>query len=256
MSTLPILKFIIGGLYLLLGFLVLRYPLAISGYGLLSEEKRKLVDMEGVKRVLSVEFIIFGVILLVGGLLEAMGVMAGKWIFIVALLLSPVVLGFSTQRYDRNPQGKSKSFLIIYCVVVVVACVAMLLFPRTEANEITIEENMVYINGDYGINFPIANIDSLQWETTAPKISERTNGYRSGKREKGYFILSNGQKAWLLLENRSEPYIRIVFKGLLPPKDMVLLVNTNDEAESRALFDDLTTLYENQKREEVKHEEE
>ena len=68
--------------------------------------------------------------------------------------------------------------------------------------------------------------------------------------------MNNGQKAWLLLENRSEPYIRIVFKGLLPPKDMALLVNTTNEAESRALFDELTTLYENQKREEVRYEEE
>ena len=101
-------------------------------------------------------------------------------------------------------------------------------------NKITFEGNEVIIGGSYGLQFDYSDIKSLEWQRIKPSVKIRTNGLSLGKIQKGHYRLSNNEKAWLIMVNIFEPYIRIELKD-----GTLLLLNQKTEAATKDIYSKL-----------------
>ena len=205
MSSLLIFDLSLGLFFLLLGFLVYRFPLLIAGYNTMNEKQRERIDIKGLKLMMCVCLIVGACILLILGLLEAIDIQIGQWPMLFVVLFLPLIMIILAQKYDKNENSKRRSYILTGIVLMVYIIVFIFIYPQTRPNTILIEGDKIEIKGSYGITFTSNDITSMQWNINAPKILMRTNGLSIGDIRKGEFRINNQEKATLFLENMKGP---------------------------------------------------
>ena len=98
-------------LLIVVGLLCYRNPNLINSYGNMSPERKALVDIEGLKRVVAITFVVTGLLMLVVGTLSLVKVideMTSMYVFIVLSTVMLVPLFVAMWKYNGFGRDKNR----------------------------------------------------------------------------------------------------------------------------------------------------
>lgn len=117
----------------------------------------------------------------------------------------------------------------------------MILFPIIffdYENEIVLNEDMIEIQGDYSMEIPLSDIDTLMLVESLPSIKLRTNGISTRKVDIGNFKMSSGDKCRLYI-NKSTPMFIEIRLAAHNSQHKVIFINRKTVEETKSLYDDI-----------------
>lgn len=244
-----------GLMLIVMAWLCYQNPNLINPYGGLPQERKDLVDIEGLKRVIAIVLGVTGFLLVVTAALNLLkvidedvsGVLLMVLVFAMMVPLFVAIGKYNGFGRDRSGQIKNPSVaskeprvrrafwvaMIFGGVVMVVATVCLVSGMRSP--QITVGEEVVKISGMYGREIPVSDIVSVELIDELPPIAMRTNGSDTGKQAKGHFRFSNGDHCMLFI-HKEAPYIQ-----LRTTSDLYYL-NLSDKDKTVELFETLKVL--------------
>ena len=203
------MQIISGVTLMIIGLLVYRFPMLISGVNTMSKKRLAKVDLDGLKCGYRNVFLICGgVLLLIGGLTFFVHISMGAHLIVfsvvmMALVIACVILG---KRFDLGLQGeegkKERRKNWIGIIIAFVALVAMLIFYFIGDKPATIEVSEDYITAKgsgYSASIAMSDITETNVLTGWPDISIRTNGIATGNVGIGHFRLKNGESCMMFV---------------------------------------------------------
>ncbi len=220
----------IGLLLIVSGLLCYRYPNLINPYGGMSPERKALVDIEGLKRLVAITFCVTGFLLIVTASLsmtKVIGEMTGVYVMIalITAMMVPLFIamwrynGFGRDKenrlsYDAKLREKRKNKITI-CSVVIITLLSLALIPilflwGNKGPKYDISSDCIKVKGGgYHATIPVADITSDSvWEKW-PGIALRTNGMSTNKANMGHFRLKNGENCIMFIHKDGGPLLEL-----------------------------------------------
>jgi hypothetical protein len=204
---------------MLVGLLVYRFPMLISGVNTMSKKRLAKVDLEGLKCGYRNVFLICGgVLLLFGGLTSFVHISMGAHLIVfsvvmMGLVIACVILG---KRFDLGLQGeegkKERMKNWIGIIIAFVALVAMLVFFFKGCKPATIEVSEDYITakgGGYNATIAMSDIAEANILTDWPDFPIRTNGIATEDVGIGHFRKKGGESCMLFVCHDGGPLLEV-----------------------------------------------
>ena len=220
----------IGLLLIVSGLLCYRNPNLINPYGGMSPERKALVDIESLKKVVAITFGITGFLLIVTATLsmtKVIGEMTSLYVMIalVTAMMVPLFIamwkynGFGRDKENRlsnevKQREKKKNKITIWSVVVFtllsLALIPILFFWGNKGPKYDISSECIKVKGGgYHATIPVADITSDSvWEHW-PGIAMRTNGMSTNKANLGHFRLKNGENCMMFIHEEGGPLLEL-----------------------------------------------
>lgn len=208
----------LGLLFIGIGYLVKENnaKYVLSGYNSLSAEEQKKVDIKLYIAYFKKFHFFLGVSLLILGLLllyifdtNVAGIFMG-----IYPILGYIYFIWTSQEYYADIRGtKSKTTLGVIVLVITVLFVSGIFLKGNQEDLVFIEKDKLIIEGFYGEEIPISEIENIVLVDTLPHITSRKNGYSSGDVRKGYFQTGFRKRVKLILNSNEKPYLFIRTKG-------------------------------------------
>ena len=219
-----------GLLIIVVGLLCYRNPNLINPYGGMSPERKALVDIEGLKRVVAITFSATGILLIVTAALsmtKVIGEMTSYYTMIVLVIAMLVPLFIAMWKYngfgrdkknqlsnDTRLKEKKKNKIAIWSVVIItllsMALIPILFIWGNKGPKYEISNECINVKGGgYHATIPMADIvsDSV-WEHW-PGIAMRTSGMSTNKVNMGHFRLKNGENCMMFIHEDGVPLLEV-----------------------------------------------
>jgi hypothetical protein len=131
-----------------------------------------------------------------------------------------------------NKPSKNKNMEISILILVLI----IFLFNRYLSNgtNIKLHEDDFDISGIYGLTISYEDIYLIDIISNMPEIGVRTYGFYFMSICKGYFNIKDVGNAYLNLNLKHPPYIKIILKN-----DYYIFINLSTEKDTKELFDNL-----------------
>ena len=230
MYAIDISNLALGLLLIVVGLLCYRNPNLINPYGGMSPERKALVDIDGLKKVVAITFAVTGFLLVVTATLsmtKVIGEMTSTYVMItlVTVMLVPLFIamwkynGFGRDKenrlsYNAKQREKKKNKITIWAVVIIIflslALIPILFFWGNKGPKYEISSECIKVKGGgYHATIPVADIvsDSV-WEHW-PGIALRSNGMSTNKVNMGHFKLKNGEKCMMFIHEDGGPLLEL-----------------------------------------------
>lgn len=226
-----------GLLLFVSAWLCYRYPNLINPYGGMSPERKALVDIEGLKRVVAITFAVTGFLLIVTATLSMVKVVdeMTSYCVMIALVIAMLVPlfvamwkynGFGRVRNGQDgfqldeSQGKSKlpeekkTKIALWSVVIVpMLCIGLFLVLVLWGNKgpkYEISSDCIKVKGGgYHVTIPVADITSDTVLAHWPPVALRTNGMSTNKVNMGHFRLKNGESCMMFVHEDGGPVLEL-----------------------------------------------
>ncbi len=233
-----IVAIILGVANIGLGFLIKRYPNMLSGYNTMSKAKRANVDIAAIAKLMSRYMIGAGVAsIVITAALPYLGLGDYAIVGLVyPLLIATLIASIKSQRYDHNKRSRLSRYSAAMIIAAVTLFVSFALFRSSTPSPISIEGDMLIIEGIYGTSTPLEQIESVELLESLPKIGARVNGSDTGSSLKGNFRIKDKEMGvcLLYLKPRSAPY---VYVKRAEGRDIIF--NTPDSLTTKELYEAL-----------------
>ena len=219
-----------GLLLIVVGWLCYRYPNLINPYGGLPPERKALVDIDGLKRVVAITFAVTGFLLVVTATLsmtKAIDEMMTVNVMVALVLAMMIPLFIAMKKYngfgrdkenrlslDVKQREKRKNKITIWSVVILtllsLALIPILFIWGNKGPKYDISSECIKVKGGgYHATIPVADITSDSvWEQW-PGIAIRTNGMSTNKANLGHFRLKNGENCMLFIHKEGGPLLEL-----------------------------------------------
>ena len=128
-------------------------------------------------------------------------------------------------------------------IFVIVALIAILLAPvlfANYSNEVVVGNDVIEIKGEYAIDIPVTDIDTVLLVEKLPSIKTRANGISTRKVNIGKFKMSDGEKANLYINKNVDMFIEIKLNahGSQPKTDLIF-INRKTVEDTKALYEEI-----------------
>jgi hypothetical protein len=242
----PLILLIPIGLLLIFGWAI-HYKKAywlISGYNMMSAEKKAKVDITGLARflwymtrVMAIHFGMISICFLFGwDVAGSVGIVT----------LFPVIMYFvlRMQAFDgntRNPDGtmtrRTQTMMWGICVLFVLISVGVSvgMYYSLQPANVRVTADELQIQGFYGENVPRADIVQVEQLMQLPHVEWKMNGSAIGNHLKGSFRLEGIGKATLNLDRTVPSFIKIVTSA-----GRTIIFNSASTESTQALYTLLT----------------
>lgn len=185
----------------------------LSGYNSMSAEEKKAFNLKDYIPLLKKFHLILGSSLFVFCLLTEYiwGSDSAMLVMVIYPLSAYIWFIFYSRQFQKDLYPKNKwvphfaAAILILCLIFVCS----LFYTGWQDNKITITESEIRIDGMYGENIPLSEIDSVQFVTALPKIVFRSNGFATGEILKGYFKIAGYGKVKLIINEKNASYLCI-----------------------------------------------
>lgn len=129
-------------------------------------------------------------------------------------ILTYVYFTWKANKYflQMGKKQKRKRILSLGILCAVLVGITGMFYYSLQDNTIIINNNVIEIKGDYGMNLDMDNIKFIELVGSTPDLSIKLNGFALANVKKGYFKTRSGQKVKLLLNNMTPPIICIELK--------------------------------------------
>lgn len=231
-TTIIILKmesvnYIIAGSFIVVAFLVNKFPKLLSGYDSIPDENKPAAKRLSVNMLL-----IIGIGVLVLGLVVSLAGLSGIWsgapiLFILLVTVVYLVKYVKLGPYENN---SGKASIVIMVLIVCAVIVSTLIGVREP--EITISDQQMHISGIYGNDYNLTDIEYVTLKDETPVTTFKSNGFGMGGIKKGHFDVK-GDGICLLFVSGNGKCIR------LKTKSDVIYINFDDETATVDLFNKL-----------------
>lgn len=151
-------------------------------------------------------------------------------IFILVLMVGLVWI----QRYEVPHKRKKKLWLFGAFSTVTIIFIIVITGIGYIDNDIKIEDETFTITGMYGVEWDIADIETIELMNTLPEVNFRTNGFATAGILKGNFNLEPPYGNGLLfIQKNSAPYLYI------ETKENYMILNRKDPKETTEIYNEL-----------------
>ena len=212
-----------GVLLIVMGWLCYRFPNMINPYGSMSDERKALVDIEGLKRATAIILTIMGLLIITADVLHIFNVIdveVASWLFSGSILVMIVPIIIAMKKYngfgrDKTGEGvygprlEKAPKIVLVTLGLAMAFIAVIIAMSSRPQQIKVGEDSVKISGMYGREIPVADIVSVELVEALPHVKMRTNGSSTGRYSKGHFLLEDDEKCMLFVRHKMPPYIEI-----------------------------------------------
>lgn len=226
-----------GLLLFVSAWLCYRYPNLINPYGGMSPERKALVDIEGLKRVVAITFAVTGFLLIVTATLSMVKVVdeMTSYCVMIALVIAMLVPlfvamwkynGFGRVRNGQDEsqlaesQGKSKlseekkTMIALWSVVIIpMLCIGLFLVLVLWGNKgpkYEISSDCIKVKGGgYHATIPVKEIASDTILEHWPPVALRTNGMSTNKVNMGHFRLKSGESCMMFVHEDGGPVLEV-----------------------------------------------
>jgi len=232
----PYFEYLIGGLFIILGFLAAKYPRFFPNYKAMPEEEFERIAASGYFNIARTIFIAIGLLLILGKFIMSMSGYASQvGIFSVSVIIIGVIILWIIQyRYTKMlVQVRLVRFPTWLTVAIIAAVIGFCLYAAKPAR-ISLENDNLVIHGTYGLNLPTANITKVELRDELPKLIMRTNGLSLGKYQKGYSKYEELGNVILFLHSGKGPFL-IIYSDTERP----IIINRSSPEKTMDLYKEL-----------------
>lgn len=138
---------------------------------------------------------------------------------------------------DAKRPKTNRSFFVI------VALIAILLAPvlfANYSNEVVVGNDVIEIKGEYAIDIPVTDIDTVLLVEKLPSIKTRANGISTRKVNIGKFKMSDGNKCRLYINKDVPLFIEIRPKANGQKlKAQLVFINRKTVEDTKALYEEI-----------------
>ena len=131
-------------------------------------------------------------------------------------------------------------------VLMTIAFVALLMGPvffMNYNNEIVVSDKAIEIKGEYAMNIPFSDIDTVLLVEELPSIKLRTNGISTRKVNIGKFKMSDGNKCRLYVNKDVPLFIEIKCqKANDESQKSLIFINRKTVDETKTLFEEINSI--------------
>ena len=194
-----------------LGFIVTKNnaKYLLSGYNTMSEAQRAKMDLDGYLHFFKRFHIVLGISLLVITLL--LSAFNNNWasgFMIMFPLISYLYLIIKGNSFYKDAKAqKLANYFGCGILIVVIGIVGTLEFAGNKNNDLKFTQEVLEINGLYGLKIDKKNILKIALVHELPPIAYRSNGYAAGDYAKGSFKAKNGKTIKLFVNKSVKPIL-------------------------------------------------
>lgn len=140
----------------------------------------------------------------------------------------------SEERRTRVKRSRRWQLAILGLTVLVVGGVGGVIYADTRPPRVSLDAAAFHVDSAvYGMDIPLADIESVSLESSIPPIRARTNGTGAGRTLRGHFRLEGLGDGQLFLEYGSGPYL------FVRTHDSFVFVGYDDANRTRRIYADL-----------------
>ena len=220
-----------------LGVLMKRFPKLIAGYGTLSVEERKFIDIKGLSSFMCFSFVGMGIVSLLAFYI-CLGLGHADWAGL-SLLLPLAYIPFlivKANKFDHNPSKRSRKYVVSISIFAIILVGFFMLYAILPA-QVRVKQGEIVFTGMFGTSKPVESFSNIRISYTLPEISRRLNGLSVGGINKGRFSLANGSSCIMYLASNESPYI-----VLTEQNGKEIFFNTKRPVATFALVNGLATI--------------
>ena len=139
--------------------------------------------------------------------------------------------------------GRPRTYRSVFIIAVfIVALIAYPIFFANYGNEIIVDDNKIEIKGDYSMEIPFDDIDTVLLVEKLPSIKLRTNGISTKKVNIGNFKMADGNKCRLYVNNSTPMFVEIRLDAHGSQPTALIFINKKTVEETKALYDKIYDL--------------
>ncbi len=145
--------------------------------------------------------------------------------------------------YSAKGLRSHKNTIIVTLIIIALVCVPM--FLVNYGNTITVNNEVIEIEGDYAMDIPLSDIDTVLLVEQLPSIKLRTNGISTNKVNIGNFKTSDGDKCRLYINNSTPMFVEIRCQQTTDngqqtsSKSSLIFINKKTVEETKMLYDEI-----------------
>ena len=143
--------------------------------------------------------------------------------------------------YSAKGLRSHKNTIIVTLIIIALVCVPMFLIDY--GNTITVNNEVIEIEGDYAMDIPLSDIDTVLLVEQLPSIKLRTNGISTNN-----FKTSDGDKCRLYVNNSTPMFVEIRCQQTTDngqqtsSKSSLIFINKKTVEETKMLYDKIYDL--------------
>lgn len=234
--TMTMTNVLIGLMFIVLGFLTLKYPSLIKNWRYATEEQRKNIDLKALQLLTCKSMVVSGTALIIVGIVSHF--IKGVWPIYAMIMIVFAMSGYMiarTRRFDKNTKSRRNQTIAAAVLAISLFVIVGLFIVGKMENKITLDENNLTIGGMYGFTIAKGEIDTVYMAQLSelPKIEMRTNGYNDGQILKGNFRLTDWGGCKLFVHDTKAPVIVIKREG------KYTILNLYEAEATKKLYDEL-----------------
>ena len=234
--TMTMVNVFIGIMFIVFGFLTLKYPSIIKNWRYANEEQRKNINIKALQFLSCKSMVVSGTALIIIGIIGYF--IKGSWPIYAMVGIVFAMSGYMiarTRRFDKNPTSRRNQTIAAAVLAISLFVIVGLFIGGKMENKITLDENNLTIGGMYGFTIAKGEIDTVYMAQLSelPKIEMRTNGYNDGQILKGNFRLTDWGGCKLFVHDTKAPVIVIKREG------KYTILNLYEAEATKKLYDEL-----------------
>ena len=234
--TMTMTNVLIGLMFIVLGFLTLKYPSLIKNWRYATEEQRKNIDLKALQLLTCKSMVVSGTTLIIVGIVSHF--IKGVWPIYAMIMIVFAMSGYMVarmRRFDKNTKSRRNQTIAAAVLAISLFVIVGLFIGGKMENKITLDENNLTIGGMYGFTIAKGEIDTVYMAQLSelPKIEMRTNGYNDGQILKGNFRLTDWGGCKLFVHDTKAPVIVIKREG------KYTILNLYEAEATKKLYDEL-----------------
>ena len=182
----------------------------LTTYSHLSRQEKNQLDLSEEARVFRRFHFFLGISLaVVGTVLHLLCGESASLLFLIFYPLTGFVWYIGRSAFIKRGKGSYGYSTGLIVLVAAFLLVLMILRAGYKENAIRYESGQLEITGAYGERIHATDIAYFQIVDSLPDIRLRTNGFSTGRINKGFFRTKKGETVKLLIDTRQGPYLLI-----------------------------------------------
>ena len=140
--------------------------------------------------------------------------------------------------YTAKRPRNHRNTIVVTLLVIALACIPV--FMVDYENTVTVNDDMIEIKGDYAMNIPVSEIDTVLLVEQLPSIKLRTNGISTRKVNIGNYKMSDGNKCRLYVNNEVPLFVEIKCQQTTDNGQQTLIfINRKTVEETKTLYEEI-----------------
>ena len=137
--------------------------------------------------------------------------------------------------------GRPRTYRSVFIIVIFIAALmAYPIFFANYGNEIIVDDNKIEIKGDYSMDIPLSDIDTVLLVEKLPSIKLRTNGISTNKVNIGNFKMADGNKCRLYVNNSTPMFVEIRCQQTTDNgQRSFIFINRKTVEETKSLYEEI-----------------